>query len=205
MKGTDQFREWAVQKLQLDPVPKLPDLVPNLRTTFRNLFSERLTVCSLQITHSQRNMQECSYCHNRGHSILDCRRLRVHQVARDERAPRAATTDGRGRGRGRGRSRGRGRNAQAFLAVAVAGNVSRRDTWLADTCATQHMVNDRSYFQTFTPTTERCHFADFAVNVQVAGKGTVVLRTPDGTLQPRKDVLYVPSFSVNLLPLSSHA
>jgi hypothetical protein len=64
------------------------------------------------------------------------------------------------------------------------------------------MVNDRSYFQTFLPTTERCHFADSAVNVEVAGKGTVVLRTPSGALQPLKDVLYVPSFSVNLISLS---
>jgi hypothetical protein len=33
-------------------------------------------------------------------------------------------------------------------------------------------------------------------------KETVVLRTADGTLQPLKDVLYVPSFSVNLISLS---
>jgi gag-polypeptide of LTR copia-type len=207
MKYTDQYRDWAVQKLQLDPVPTLPDLVPSLRTTFRNLLDEQLTSMQPSAHTTQRTTQECSYCHKQGHSILDCRKLRADQAARDERAPNDAAAAnrsrgyGRGRGRGRGGGRGRG-NAQAFLAVAFAGNVSKRDTWLADTCATHHMVNDRSYFQTFLPTTERCHFADSAVNVEVAGKGTVVLRTPSGALQPLKDVLYVPSFSVNLISLS---
>jgi hypothetical protein len=67
------------------------------------------------------------------------------------------------------------------------------------------MVNDRSYFQSFTPTNERCHFADSAVNVAVAGKGTVQLRTADGSLQLLKNVLYVPCFSVNLISLPKAA
>ena len=64
------------------------------------------------------------------------------------------------------------------------------------------MVNDRSYFQPFTAANERCHFVDIAVNAHVAGKGTIVLYNHGGTEQPLKNVMYIPSFKVNLTSLS---
>jgi hypothetical protein len=49
---------------------------------------------------------------------------------------------------------------------------------------------------------DRCHFADTDVNVAVKGKGAIVLYNHDGTPQSLKNVLYAPSFSVNLISVS---
>jgi hypothetical protein len=85
MKATEHFKDWAIQQLQVDPPPKLTDLVSNLRTTFRDLLDETITSTDprAHVTHTGKN--QCTYCKNTEHHILCCRKLRSDQQAYDER------------------------------------------------------------------------------------------------------------------------
>jgi transposase InsO family protein len=220
LRETERFHDWAIQQLQHDPPSKLPALVSSLRTTFRNLLDE--TIVGVQPTaHMSRNLankNHCDFCGKQGHFILNCRSLRHQQSQYDSNQSggpnsrhSAGGTTRHGSNRTRhasvGNRQNRAHQARAFIAIAftAAASSTKTDTWLTDTCATHHMVNDRAYFQTFTPTSERCHFADTSVNVAVEGTGTVLLQTSEGTVQPLKNVLYVPTFSVNLISLPQAA
>jgi hypothetical protein len=223
LRDADQFRDWVVQQLQQDPPRSLPELVSNLRTTFRHLLNETVLVHSPSAHNAQCAPNTCTYCRNSGHHILSCYKLRDDQAAHDRR--RAARTEsapssghyyGRGRGRtaGRDRQHGRGRaggrhhrpashQVNAFSAIAFnAHSCNSSQEFLMDSCATHHMVCDRSFLTDFVPLDNKCRFADANLSVEVKGKGTTVLYNHEGKSQILKDVLYVPSFSTNLISLS---
>ena len=97
--------------------------------------------------------------------------------------------------------------AQGTLGALLVGQSCTRETWLADTGANMHIVNDIRWFkkETFRPFKE-CSVdistADGSTTLQVKGGGTVqvILKNPDGW--PRKvslsDVAYAPQGKCNL-------
>ena len=97
--------------------------------------------------------------------------------------------------------------AQGTLGAFLVGRSCTPDTWLADTGANMHIVNDIKWFkkETFRPFKE-CSMdistADGATTLQVKGGGAVqvVLKNPDGS--PRKvtlsEVAYAPQGKCNL-------
>jgi GAG-pre-integrase domain len=213
LRNTTEFHDWVLQQLQTDPPKKLSELVSNMRTTFRNLLDDTISAPepSAHSTQHHSSPQTCSYCHRNNHQLLSCFKLRKDQAAFDERqGPGRGSGRGGGRGHGRSSTSGRGRNAgraasnqvAAFIAIAFRSDAKCTDEFLLDSCATHHMVCDKSYLTDFRATSDNCYFADSSHNVPVEGKGTMTLINHEGKSQVLKDVLFVPSFSSNLISAS---
>jgi hypothetical protein len=84
LRDTDLLGAWAVQQLQEDPVPVLPTLAQNLRTTFlpnlEDTIDAPLPSANRVDTRSNKRptdqKRSCRYCNQPGHSILSCWSLR---------------------------------------------------------------------------------------------------------------------------------
>lgn len=210
LRDTTQLHDWVIQQLQTDPPKSLSELVANVRTTFRNLMEQTIVVTEPSAhttTRPNDQARGCTYCKRTNHGILSCWKLRedqqAHDAARSQSSNRTAPSNraGRGRGPGRGR-RTASHQVQAFVAVAFNAARQNPDEFLLDTCATHHMVCDKSFLANFKPTKDSCHFADKSQNAAIEGTGTMTVINHNGKSQVLKNVLYVPSFSSNLISAS---
>jgi transposase InsO family protein len=216
LRDTEQYRDWAIQKLQHDKPDDIPTLVQSLRTTFRQQLSEHVTATPVANQARRQNQDMCSYCGRGTHSILDCFQLqsdmKVHDNSHSNIGSRGspAFRGGRG-GRGRqGRGRGRGRvstsladvQTSSFMTSAFNAAVCRSDDFYLDSCCTHHMVHNKDLLSDFKPLRSLCAFADSDHKVAVCGNGTLMLRNHAGEAVKLLNVLYVPTFKSNLISVT---
>jgi len=85
----------------------------------------------------------------------------------------------------------------------------QHDTWLADTGANSHIVNDTKWFTDLTPLSYKVNTADDQGQLQIYGIGTalIYLTAPDGDMIELEisNAAYAPSSRCNLLSLSAIA
>lgn len=83
----------------------------------------------------------------------------------------------------------------------------RKDTWLADTGANSHIVNDIKWFQDFTPLDMTIGTADGTTSMTIKGGGTVSLTILDSNGDECEvtltEVAYAPEARCNLLSVSA--
>ena len=91
--------------------------------------------------------------------------------------------------------------------LATSSSTIQRDTWLADTGANAHIVNDRKWFQDFIPLDWTIGTANDASSMHIRGGGTVnvVFKTSQGDdcEFSLSEVAYAPDARCNLLSVSS--
>jgi hypothetical protein len=81
LRETDLLGAWAVQQLQMFPVPTMPTLAQSLRTIFLPNLEEVVdspapSANRLDHKSSSHNARFCKHCEKPGHSILSCFALR---------------------------------------------------------------------------------------------------------------------------------
>jgi len=84
----------------------------------------------------------------------------------------------------------------------AAENYHNSDVWVLDTGASYHMCPRREWFSTYAQVENGCiKMANSSVS-QVAGIGSIQIRTHDGRFCTLNDVRHVPSMEKNLISLS---
>ena len=80
--------------------------------------------------------------------------------------------------------------------------------WLADSGASQHMTDDRSFFNTFKPASSTWSVSGIGRNadpLQVHGVGNLHVRSKDGQTRVINNVQFVPGLGLNLFSISAAA
>ena len=94
-------------------------------------------------------------------------------------------------------------HASKAIQAFMAGRFTSSDTWLADSAANMHIVNDTKWFKTFHLLDADINTADNSAVLEVKGGGTVeaVMKDADGqmTKLSLSDVAYAPKGCCNLL------
>ncbi|KGO69328.1 Integrase, catalytic core [Penicillium italicum] len=94
--------------------------------------------------------------------------------------------------------------SKPVLGAFLAGSFCTTDTWLADTGANMHIVNDMKWFKkdTFRPSNLKISTADGSTTLEIEGTGVVnlVLKSPDGfpVKASLSEVAYAPRGKCNL-------
>lgn len=203
------YVSWAQAISAQAQLPTFADVTENLRGTFyQKLHTTSATASqseAYQMSGNQ-NHRECDYCHKKGHTILQCFKLKDDQRAADNN-PNAGRGRGRGRFQGRGRGRGRGRGSyanhasSAFVCIAANKVSTDKSKWLFDSATTDHMVNDPALLHDARPVQSHCTVAN-KQTAQVSASGTVHLTNQHGQQVTLKNVLLVPTLQHNLISLS---
>lgn len=144
-------------------------------------------------TKTQKNKRNvtCFFCKKKGHYASECRVKKRTQHADEVATKSAMLVDAADQ------------NDQKIECNKVYS--VKRDAWLADSGATHHMVNDRSWFTDFSRCDSSMLLADKST-VKVEGRGTVAVEKFLKDKWQRcelLDVLYVPSLSKNLLSVGT--
>ncbi|KAG7594602.1 Zinc finger CCHC-type [Arabidopsis thaliana x Arabidopsis arenosa] len=123
----------------------------------------------------------CNYCKERGHWKSDC--------PKRKQPGSAAVAEN-------------GTKSEQDFALVVSVNVQHSDVWVLDTGASYHMCPRREWFSTYAQVENGCiKMANSSIS-QVAGIGSIHIRTHDGRFCTLNDVRHVPSMEKNLISLS---
>lgn len=155
--------------------------------------------------HRDRSKLSCHICSKEGHKAFDCyfnpksRQYKSHWI------PTPETRERLQRWLDNGRPEGNQEEEAQFAFTSAKGNL--RGKWFLDSCASQHMTNDRDALFNFRDANSMDSVSTAAENVgmNIEGYGTVRLEQDVGgrvNIIELRDVAYMPSIRTNLISLS---
>lgn len=134
--------------------------------------------------------RKCFYCKRVGHLKKDCRKFKANQSVLANKTNQEVNTTTNGGG---------------FMALTAV-NMTSRDSWIADSGASKHMIADKSLFSTFKIINPVSITIGNGTNIKALAVGDIKIETFDGQKwSPRwlYDVWWVPEINYNLFSLSA--
>ncbi len=143
-----------------------------------------------QVRMDNKETRECHYCHKAGHIKKNCWKYQQEVLGR-KAGPRSTE---------------RGSIAFAASIFTAVTSEELQDVWVVDSGASSHLTSRRELLQDYKKMACATSFVVFGDGVKkaVAGTGTAVIETKDGTVT-LKNVLHVPGACANLLSIGKAA
>ncbi|CAL1408658.1 unnamed protein product [Linum trigynum] len=129
----------------------------------------------------------CHYCKEKGHWKFDCPKLKKYQEKKESSVVVAEETNS---------------DFEDGLALAVNEQVHHQDVWYLDTAADYHMCPSKECFSTYEKIDGGHVSMANGVICKIVGRGSVRMRTHDGSIRTLNNVRHIPEMTKNLISLS---
>ena len=155
--------------------------------------------------HGERSKLRCHICSKEGHKAFDCYFNPKSGQYKPHWIPSPETKERLQRWLNKGRPARNQEGEAQFVFMTAEDNI--RGKWFLDSCASQHMTNERDVLFNFrdTNTEDSVSTAAEDVGMSIEGYGTIRLKQDVGgcvNVIELQDVAYIPSIRANLMSLS---